>query len=170
MPLTVTVLAADGTTKTYNNVMPTKSGASSAGLADYLVSLRLSGFNYNSNIAVFVKGPKSLQMKFGIDGQSKSYDKAGGELSGLTNDDATTKVFNFDAYPALSGDVTGPSGTQDGTIDGLDFVMVKAEAVKRTPALAGGYMLADLNGNCQMESQDVTTLMLSLSEKQGQLY
>jgi hypothetical protein len=30
--------------------------------------------------------------------------------------------------------------------------------------------LADMNGNCKMESQDVANMMLSLSVKQGQLY
>jgi len=42
--------------------------------------------------------------------------------------------------------------------------------VKRTGVEDRGYILADLNGNCQMESQDVALLMLSLSVKQGQLY
>jgi hypothetical protein len=61
-------------------------------------------------------------------------------------------------------------GKQNGQIDGLDFSYVKTQSIARTAADAGGYMLADLNGNCKMESQDLSILMLSLSKKQGQLY
>lgn len=170
MPLTVTVRANDGTVKSYSNVIPTKIGGGATGLATYMVNLRLTGFNYSNNFAVFVKGPKSLQVKYGVDSQEKFYDKAGGELAGLTNSDATTQSYDFSKFPLLAGDVTGQDGNQDGTVDGQDFSYVKGESIKRTSIGNGEYMKADLNGNCQMESQDLTTLMLSLREKQGQLY
>jgi hypothetical protein len=173
MPLTVIVRAPDGTTKTLDNV-PSYGGAVGtdiSALAVYNVQVPLGDFNYRDNLAVFVKGPKSLQVKYGVNGQSAFYNKAGGELSGLTNDGATTPVFDFTKYPLLAGDVTGlTGGVQDGVVDGLDFSYVKTESIKRTEVGAGGYMLADLNGNCKMESQDLSILMLSLSEKQGQLY
>jgi hypothetical protein len=172
MPLSVIVRAADGTTKSFTNVIPTKLGESNSnGLNVYEVSLRLGDFATANNLAVFVKGPKHLQVKYGVNGQSTYYKKAGGELSGLTADETTTPVFSFEDYPLLAGDVTGAtSGVQDGTVDGLDFSYVKTESIKRTEAGTGGYMLADLNGNCKMESQDVSLLMLSLSEKEDQLY
>jgi hypothetical protein len=170
MRLKVSVLASDGTTKTYDNVVPVKVDNSDGNLAYYDVSLQLTGFNYKSNVAVFVKGPKHLQGKFGVDNQAVYYDKAGGELSGLTSDEATTKVFHFEKYPLLAGDVTGEDDVQDGKIDGLDFSAVKAEAGKRTAVDEGTTLLTDLNGNCQMESQDLALLMYSLREKQGQMY
>jgi hypothetical protein len=34
----------------------------------------------------------------------------------------------------------------------------------------GGNLKADLDGNCQANSRDVTILKISLEEKQGQLY
>jgi len=91
-------------------------------------------------------------------------------LGGLTNDFTTTPLFDFTKYPLLAGDVTGPDGTQDGVVDGLDFSFVKTQSIARTEVAAGEYMLADLNGNCKMESQDLAILMLSLKEKQAQLY
>lgn len=172
LPLSVVVRAMDGSTKSFANVIATKLGtAASNGLAVYQVNLGLGDFNYANNIAVFVKGPRNLQVKYGVNHQSRYYQRAGGELSGLTADSSTTPLFDFTAYPLLPGDVTGAnSGTQDGTIDGLDFSYVKTESIKRTEIAAGEYMLADLNGNCKMESQDLTLLMLSLSEKEDQLY
>lgn len=169
MPLTVTVRAADGTAKTYSDVVPTRVN-SSGDLALYDVSLRLAGFTYKNNISVFVKGPKSLQVKYGKNNQSDYYGVAGGELSGLTSSESTTPTFDFSKYPLLAGDVTGSSGTQDGVVDGLDFSYIKTESVKRTEVETHGYMTADTNGNCKMESQDVANMMLSLSVKQGQLY
>lgn len=170
MPLTVTVRAADGTNKAYPGVIPVKESGTSGEVAIYDVNLKLDGFNYANNLAVFIKGPKHLQVKYGKDGQTEYYGVAGGEISGLTTDETTTPTFNFSGYPLLAGDVTGQNNGQDGVVDGLDFSYVKGESIKRTEEPAGGYMLADLNGNCKMESQDLSELMLSLSVKQGQLY
>lgn len=167
--LNVTVRGADGTSKTYNGIIATKSGTS-GDLGVYQVSMRLNGFKQRNGISVFLKGPKSLQVKYGVNNQTAHYNVAGGELSGLTSSESTTPGFDFTKYPLLSGDVTGQNGTQDGVVDGLDFSYIKSESIKRTEVGAHGYMKADMNGNCKMESQDVANMMLSLSVKQGQLY
>jgi hypothetical protein len=170
LPLSVIVRNNDGTNKTYTDVIATKVNNTTDTLAYYDVTLRLTGFRQTGNFSVFVKSPKHLQVKYGVDNQTAYYNKAGGELDGLSGDPSITKVFSFEKYPLLAGDVTGPDGKQDGVVDGRDFAMVKAETIKRTEVSAGGYMLADLNGNCKMESQDLSLLMISLSVKQGQLY
>lgn len=170
MPLSITVRANNGTAKTYDNVIAVRENNTDA-LSFYNVELPLTGFNIKNNLAVFVKSKKSLQVKYGVNNQDGYYGKAGGELVGLTSDRNNTAVFHFEKYPLLAGDVTGPTDSaQDGVVDGLDFSFVKTESIKRTEVAAGGFMLADLNGNCKMESQDLSNLMLSLSVKQGQLY
>jgi hypothetical protein len=170
LPLSVIVRNNDGTNKTYTGVIATKVNNTSGNLAYYDVSLRLVGFTQTGKFSVFVKSPKHLQVKYGINSQAEYYNKAGGELEGMTSDPATTPVFSFEKYPLLAGDVTGPDGKQDGVVDGRDFVFVGVETIKRTEVGSGGYMLSDLNGNCKMESQDLSLLMISLSVKQGQLY
>ncbi|MBI2465530.1 hypothetical protein HYV64_05295 [Candidatus Shapirobacteria bacterium] len=169
LPLTVTVRSNGGVVKTYNNIVSTKVN-SSGDVGMYQVKMRLDGFGYRDGVAVFIKSPKSLQVKYGVNNQSAYYGMAGGELSGLTSDETSTPMFDFTKYPLLSGDVTGPNQVQDGVIDGLDFSYIKTESIKRTEVASGGYMSADMNGNCKMESQDVANMMLSLSVKQGQLY
>ncbi|MBP9817554.1 hypothetical protein KBC75_02225 [Candidatus Shapirobacteria bacterium] len=168
-PLTISVRAGDGTMKTYSNVIPARETGQTLGLQKFRVSLPLEGFNHTSNLAVFVKGPKHLQVKYGRDNQATYYDQAGGEIN-LIADAASSPVYDFSGYPLLGGDVTGDNNVQDGVVDGRDFSLVKTESLKRTESASGESMLADLNGNCKMESQDVATLMLSLSEKQAQLY
>ena len=112
-----------------------------------------------------------MQVKYGVNGQQGFYNKAGGELSGLTIDPNTTQGFSFEKYPLLAGDVTGPTaGVQDGMVDGLDFAYIKNAANGRATVSSGGYMLGDINGNCAMESQDLSLMMISLNSKQGQLY
>ena len=171
LPLSIIVRAADGTTKTMSDVIAVRETSTDvSALAVYDVSVVLGNYNFRDNLAVFIKSPKSLQVKYGVNGQTIYYNKAGGELSGLTNDYSTTPLFDFTKYPLLAGDVTGQSSTQDGVVDGQDFSFVKTKAIERTEVPAGSYMLADLNGNCKMESQDLAILMLSLKEKQGQLY
>lgn len=169
LPLSVTVRSNDGVVKNYAGVVSTKTNTS-GDVGIYEVKMRLNGFKVRNNVAVFVKGPKSLQVKYGVNNQSTYYSVAGGELTGLTSEESSTPMFDFTKYPLLSGDVTGPNGTQDGVVDGLDFSYIKTESIKRTEVASGGYMLADMNGNCKMESQDVANMMLSLSVKQGQLY
>jgi len=168
MPLRVSVMAPNGTMKSYDVVASKANNTGS--LAFYDVSLKLDGFNYTDDLAVFVKGPRHLQIKYGVDGQNEYYDKAGGEIGGLTLAESTTPMFNFESYPLLAGDVTGPGGVQDGQVDGLDFSKVKTEVGKMTTVGAGEFLVTDVNGNCTMESQDLALLMLSLAVRQSQMY
>lgn len=172
MPLNITVRAADGTSKYYPGIIPRKETSSiGSSPAIYTVGIRLEGFNYKNNLTVFIRGPKHLQVKYGKDDQNYFYNLEDGQLSGLTKSESTTPTFDFSGYPLLAGDVTGAtSGVQDGVIDGYDFSYIKNEAVKRTSVAPHSYMLADINGNCEMESSDLTWLMLSLIDKQEQFY
>ena len=159
--ITVTVLASDGAKKTFNDVIPEKMGGStSGGLAKYQASVDLSGFNWTSGLAVFVKGSKHLQTKYGENSQTSFYGKSGGTLTFTEN-----KVFDFTGYPVLAGDVN-----QDNVVDGLDFSLVKTASITRKTVASGGNIVEDLNGNCAMESQDLGLLMITLNQKQDQLY
>jgi hypothetical protein len=80
----------------------------------------------------------------------------------VETDPLTTTVYDFTGYPISAGDVN-----QDGTVDGLDFSEVKAAAKMMTK---GSSLATDLNGNCEMESQDVALLMVTLKERMEQLY
>ena len=182
-PMQVIVLSR-GTTQVYNNVIPSEVIDVNEGETKKVVlkgSLVLTGFNYTDQVAVFFKGPKHLQMKYGVQNQSKNYDKAGGELV-LTKNAATSPWYDFSNHPMLPGDVvskfsvlrTGPGGgedsPQDGDINILDFSYVKSIVAKLETVPAGQNLKADLNGNCQANSADLYLLSKSLEEKQGQLY
>lgn len=169
-PMQVIVLSG-GDSKVYTNVIPSSKTA----VGDTLVfsgSLVLSGFNHYSNVAAFIKGPKHIQMKYAVQNQSVAYNKAGGELT-LTNNSSTSPVYDFTAYPMIPGDVTGDSdGIQDGWINGIDFAFVKNKVLNEhvAPKDAGTYMQADLDGDCQYNTNDITILQISIQTKQGQLY
>ncbi len=167
-PVQIIVLGPGGT-KVYTDV-PAQRDTSITDKVVYRVTKVLDGFSGSQNIAVFVKGRKHLQMKYAKNNQNAAYDRAGGELT-LTNDANTTPDYDFTNYPMLAGDVTGPTyERQDGVVDGRDFSYVKTRAIQRISCNPGEDMLADLDGNCQVVSVDISTLMLSLAEKQGQLY
>ena len=157
----VTVLWGSAQTKTFSNVLLTDTGKTT-GLVEFSGQVPMSGIGSTSNLAVFIKGPKHLQTKYGIDGQSDYYSKPGGEISWING-----KTYDFSEYLNLTGDVTGPNGVPDGRVDGLDFAYVKSAVAKRT---AGDNQITDLNGNCQLESQDLSLLMMTMSDKMGQLY
>lgn len=166
----VMVLGPNNVRKAYNDVTLTKDGEVN-GLQAFKASVRLAGFSPRSGVAAFIKGPKSLQVKYGVNGQTAFYNKAGGGLSGLTNVQSSSPTFDFTKYPLLAGDVTGNTvGQQDGVADGRDFSYLKSEIIKGSSVSNGGNLPADLNGNCAYESQDAALFMVSLKEKQEQLY
>lgn len=167
-PLQVTVLSG-GMTKTYKDVVPTKINRS----GDFVTaegSLLLEGFDKTTNIAVFIKGPKHLQMKYAVNKQRGRYNKAGGELT-LTKFVETSPVYDFTAYPILSGDVVGKnSNNPDGVVDGYDWTEIKKWAKVLETVEDGGYIESDLDGSCQVNSNDLYQLRKTLEEKQGELY
>lgn len=151
-PVDVTVIENGGNSRTYNRVTLATDGSG---------QVLLSGISSKSNLAVFVKGPRHLQIKYADNGQDEYYNQPGGNISVTTNPNTTT-VYDFTKYPLLAGDVN-----RDGAVDGLDFSVVKSEVNKRT---SGDGLVADLNGNCQLESQDLSLLMLAMKDRQEQLY
>lgn len=168
-PLQFIVLAA-GESKVYSNVIaPTKTVVGNK--LQFSGSLILTGFTKTSGIAVFIKGPKHLQVKYGINNQTGPYNQAGGEIT-LTTVYATSPIYDFVGYPITPGDVVGngPDEPQNGWINGADFAYVKSKSLIHETIATGGYLKGDLDGNCQVNSNDVNLLKISLQEKQGQLY
>ncbi len=161
---TVTVLDG-GKSYQFKGVKFTEVTATGS-LATYQGEVRLTGVASKNNLAVFIKGPRQIQVKFGMNNQTSIYNKAGGEIV-VTTDGATTPVYDFSGYPMGAGDVVGKDLTQDGSVDGRDFNYVKGEVAKRTE---GDNLLADLNGNCKLESFDLSLLMGSLRDKQEIMY
>lgn len=169
--ISIVALGPDGSKKEYNDIAVTRTSATnSKGSAIYEGSVELKDFSHTQNIAVFLKGPRDLQWKYGEDQQKEFYNKAGGVLSGLTNG-SDTKVFDFSEYPLIPGDVTGDvDGVQDGKIDGRDYAYVKAAAAERKTVDAGEFLATDFDGDCVTISRDVNALLISIREKQEQLY
>jgi hypothetical protein len=167
-PLQITVLSG-GVTKTYNGVVPGKINKSEV-FVTAEGSLVLEGFDKTSNVAVFIKGPKHLQMKYAVDKQEGRYNKAGGELT-LTKFVETSPVYDFTAYPILPGDIRGEnSDNPDGVVNGYDWTEVKRSVKILETVEEGSYLKADLDGSCQVNSNDLYILRLTLEEKQGELY
>ncbi|MGI5840632.1 MAG: hypothetical protein ACOX6N_00180 [Patescibacteria group bacterium] len=166
-PLALTILG-NGETAVYRDVMGVKVAKGDRRFSVYEYSVALAGFDQTENLAVLVKGPKHLQVKYAKDGQNSFYGTPGGELS-LTRDQTSSRVYDFSGYPLLAGDVTGPDGIPDGTINGHDFLYVRDVAAARKKNLPNLDMV-DLDGDCQHISLDVTWLMRALDERQSQLY
>ena len=157
------IALGNGVTKTYTGLTPSGSQVSN-GKVIYEFTKTLSGFTQTSNVALFLRGPKQLQIKYGVQNQGAMYNKAGGELT-LTADASTTTLYNFSGYPVLSGDIN-----QDGVINGQDFSLTKAGALTHRQVSSGSSLDIDLDGDCMATNNDVQILKTSLLEKQGQLY
>lgn len=136
--------------------------------AVYEAMVNLANFSQRENLAVFIKGPRHLQVKYGVNNQVAFYNRAGGQIRVGRADDPNIPVYDFSGYPVLAGDVVGESSVQDGVVDGRDFSFIKRNTDLRVQR--GGDMRADLNGNCDLSSTDTLVFMQSLVEKQSQMY
>lgn len=124
-------------------------------------NLDISGeFSDMTGLAVFTKGPKHLQMKFGEDGQEGYYNQAGGQI-----DVEAGKVFDFSEYSLMAGDVN-----RDGAVDSVDFVEIKKRAAVHEATEEGEESQHDLDGSCQVNTIDMALLVQSLNEKYDQAY
>lgn len=151
--------------KEYTSVPLTRTtDVNDKGEAVYEGSFHAPGFSQANGVALFFKGPKHLQVKYGKSGQTAVYNQAGGEIS-LTNVASTSPVLDFSEYPILAGDVNG-----DGMINGIDFTTIKPKAADFVEIASGGYLAEDLDGSCQVNNNDIILLVRSLNEKQDQVY
>ena len=165
-PLKLIVMGG-GVTRVYTNVSVSPDPANPRIMNGSIV---LNGFTAKNGVAVFFKNSKSLQNKYGKDNQTEAYNRAGGELT-LTNSASSSPVYDFTNYPLMPGDVVSQDGeVQDGLVNGIDFAYMKSKVVTHQTVNAGEYLQADLDGNCQLNSADVTVFKRTLEEKQGQLY
>ncbi len=143
----------------YDQVTPERIGVVASAVI-YRVTLPNVNLSTMTNAAIFVKGPKQIQTKYGKDGQSDYYGLAGGTL-----DLTSGTVFDFSHYPLMAGDANG-----DGVINGLDFSLVKSDVLTHRTVDSGANLATDLDGDCQATANDLNLLKLSLNDKQSQLY
>ncbi|PJA51245.1 hypothetical protein CO168_00800 [Candidatus Shapirobacteria bacterium CG_4_9_14_3_um_filter_36_12] len=163
------IILGDGETKVYQNVIPKNKFVLNNKMV-FIGSLKLTGFTRLNNLAVFIRGPKHLQVKYGKNNQTGSYNQAGGEIM-VTESEVLSPLYDFSGYPLMPGDVVGTySEQQDDMINGVDFSYIKSKSLEHETIADGGNLKADLDGNCQVNSNDVNLLKITLQDRQGQLY
>jgi hypothetical protein len=164
-PLTVVVRKGE-VTKSYISV-PVSDGTV-GNIRAFKGTVTLTDFDQTENVAVFIKGPKHLQMKYGVNNQIRFYNRPGGEIA-LTRDVATSPRYDWTGYPIMACDVVGdaPTTAQNGVCDATDYSVVKTAAVAMR---TGENILEDLDGNCKTNAVDLNLLMQTLKERQEQLY
>lgn len=74
-------------------------------------------------------------------------------------------LIDASELPLIYGDVSGENGA-DGVIDARDYIFVRGQASLRQ----NGDMRADIDGNCILNSVDLTTLMVSLLERKEEIF
>lgn len=166
-PVKVLVMGG-GNSMVYPNILAIRDTSVTDRLV-FGVQLTMPGFSQKDNVALFVKGPKHLQVKYGVSGQQGQYQSPSGQLTLSETLDENTPVFDFTGYADLAGDVVGSAdGSQDGRIDVVDFSAVKAAS--QTSETVDNSHKMDLDGNCMLNSNDLEVLKQSLKVKQSELY
>jgi hypothetical protein len=129
----------------------------------FMAEIELNDEMESDDLAVFIKGPKHLQLKYGMDKQTSYYNDLYGKLKAFNLGDNEDKVYDFTGYPVLAGDIA--NGKQDGLINALDFSYVKKQMSSIKPDEK-----VDLDGNCKILSGDFGLVLKTLKEKEDQNY
>lgn len=155
------IVLGGGESAVYRDVLPEKKTLEEGVV--YEIHKVLTGFRASEKVAVFLKGPKHLQVKYGINNQDEMYNRPGGELTLTT--DVDSPFYDFTGYPILAGDVN-----QDGMVDGRDFVALRDDNVATKKVTEGEVLATDLDGDCVVTGHDMQLLRFSLNERQSQIY
>lgn len=161
------VQSGSGVMTTFNQVTLTRDSewtipGTSVNLVKYKGVVTLVGVVPGNNFSLFVKGPKHIQTKYGVNNQTTYYNEPKGNLTLASG----ANEFSFMAYPLLAGDITGANGTPDNKVDGLDYAMVKSEFAKDS----NRDLKADLDYSCDISGNDINLVKVALNERQSQRY
>ncbi|MDD4972663.1 MAG: hypothetical protein PHT07_24800, partial [Paludibacter sp.] len=140
----------------------------------YIAEIRIPGGDLPGleNMAVFIKGPKHLWTKYGVDNQTTWY----GNYSGKINIEPTeVNGFDFSGFPVLAGDVSGKVwGLPDGWVNTQDFAFIKSGMNNGDDVdvedLEGVDIIGDADGNCVINSRDLSLIKKTLKQQHAQLY
>jgi hypothetical protein len=120
-----------------------------------------------NSLAFFMKGPKHISLKYGVNEQTAWYQDYVGRLNLVAGGNS----YDFSNYSLLAGDVTGSTvGVADGKIDGRDFSFIKGKSQPITSGPQGVSLVGDIDGNCQVNAGDVRLIKQSLIEINSQTY
>lgn len=160
----VIVESSVGTTFTAKDLILTKTTATAdigetLPVAVYRGQVSLTGFNYNNNLAVIIKGAKHLGVRYVDNNQNGCRVSRVGKLGGLTKDASKTPIFDFKKMPLLSGDVNG-----NDLLNAEDYTLMKAHVNTTNDKVY------DLNGDCVVNAVDPTYMLTSLRERCGDTY
>ena len=163
-PLSVKVATANGVNSNNFDNINLKKEEMINGNQVFSASVVLTGFKDRDGLMVYLKGPKHIWTKYGMNGQSSFFRERGGQIS-LTDSVQSSPVYDFSQYPILSGDING-----DGVVNNTDYSFVKSEALKRVTCSPGQNLMSDLDGNCIVNAIDVANILQTLDESYGQDY
>jgi hypothetical protein len=171
-PVEIIVMDKNGKRVTVKDYVGKYVASKKVGTLDleyFVAEVELSEEMEKENLALFIKGPKHLQIKYGADGQKSYYNEMYGKLSAFNLNDEKTKVLDFANYPILAGDIA--SDKSDGFVNALDFAYVKKKAIELVQITdLKQHKNADLDGNCKINSGDLSLTLKTLKEKQDQNY
>ncbi len=132
-----------------------------------------------------------LQFTVLSNGQSQTYSNIIPQTSAIINNQlvfsGSLNLINFNQSTNITTFIKGPKHLQikydtshnlfipgdindDNIINGIDFAYIKSKSLIHETVESGGYLTADLDGNCQVNSNDVNLAKFALQDRQDQLY
>ena len=171
-PVQVTVIDANGVEKTVVGTLTKTTQKREVELPAtgftpvWQVEANLGDFVSNENLLVLVKLPKHLQAAFGQDKYIGRWVKKVGTIGGLTNDSATTPVFDFTGFLIQAGEVVSETGYEEGWLNVRDFSLIKDAVISGLRNDDACH--ADVNGDGVMNAVDSSLFLGELAQKYGE--
>ena len=171
-PVKVTVIDANGVEKTVDGTLKKTTEKKEVELPAtgftpiWQVEANLGDFTSNENLLVLIKIPKHLQAAFGQDKYIGRWVKKVGTIGGLTNNSATTPVFDFTGFLIQSGEVVSETGYDEGWLNVRDFSAIKDGVISGSRDSVA--CPSDVNGDGVMNAVDSSLFLGELAQKYGE--
>ena len=151
-------VAATVVTNSFN-----KNGDQVFKIADFALD---NSYALTDKMKISIGGKKTLATIYGKDNQVFGFPAL--NTSNILVSNLVNKTLTFYDYPILNGDIgaQGVLGTQDNVVNGIDFAFMKNEWGKTCNA--GENLVADLNGDCRVDTFDLQILKNAMGEQYAQ--
>lgn len=146
--------------KVFNvTIVPKEIDPESTALLVFTGKTYLGDYVPEGNFYALIAGPAHITDKYGEDNQSGEYKMYLGNLSGMTDNLETTKLFDFTGYPLRAGNTD-----DDDVMNAMDYSAIITDLLKED------CVRTDMDGNGLVNNADLKIFTNNIKIRNGKMY
>jgi hypothetical protein len=140
-------------------IVPKEIDPESTALLVFTGKTYLGDYVPEGNFYALIAGPAHITDKYGEDNQSGEYKMYLGNLSGMTDNLETTKLFDFTGYPLRAGNTD-----DDDVMNAMDYSAIITDLLKED------CVRTDMDGNGLVNNADLKIFTNNIKIRNGKMY